>query len=773
MTTVNQGMSVEEIEQFISQRVANAIKAIAIYETKTHMARKLMIQTERQEDKIAENARNKKKWEGNHNGSSSQQNKGHKVPRAHTAWLINKKAYAGSIPLCNQCKLHHNGPYTIKCENCKKRHYKSEYPIVKFQKRVDMIHEGAMASKLKTMQDAIEIETKLMNKKISTLVERQAENKRKLDNTIRNNQNQQQPNKRQNTGKAYTAGHEEKKHYRVLQIPILLTTKGALGQGKRLLATNVGIKGTTGVIAQSERTKTMKTKLEVVRYKEFEELIQPFKVWKKRLQETMTEFTLEESLCMFMAEIAKRHNEHSNLIKQVQASTNFALRNLQASIKALEIQVRQISFILHEKLSTSLQSLTEIMLNANDKTISTFVEANIPSICRINASQYVISNLQNKNLFSKSKKMIERSPSCLNDDNWDESKKTDGENDLEAHYTNAKPHGKVLPQKENDPRSFTLPCFINNMCFNKALADLGASVSVMPYSTYTTLGLGNLIPTKLIVELADKIVKQPKGIAKNVLVEARLMGETLVLNRPLDPLYGDYIELNELNVPLELRRDQVDDLMLTIEEGKVTDEPMIDIINTRNNKIFDEYPSFCEFDRKIHIDCAYNLRFSCMIGFDHASANFFLILFVNMMSKEFYNSIIRDKVELKGKNVVGAFMNVPIFVEIFSVVTYFVVVENIDGYQDQDMGDIILEEPFCKASYVEAKRFKHLSNAQCNEIKPLLKVSLHDNLNGISHSYQKLRSFYNGVLNIELEYVRDAKMEEWLTREHISVHEME
>nr|GEW19422.1 hypothetical protein [Tanacetum cinerariifolium] len=100
----------------------------------------------------------------------------------------------------------------------------------------------------------------------------------------------------------------------------------------------------------------------------------------------------------------------------------------------------------------------------------------------------------------------------------DESKNTDGENDLEAYYTNAEPFGKALPRKEKGPGSFTLSCFINNMCFNKALADLGASVSVMSYTTYTTLGLGDLIPTKLIVELVDRIVKQPKGIAENVLV---------------------------------------------------------------------------------------------------------------------------------------------------------------------------------------------------------------------------------------------------------------
>ncbi|GKF05211.1 hypothetical protein Tco_0035879 [Tanacetum coccineum] len=125
------------------------------------MACKSMSQTERQEDKVAENASNKRK---------------------------------------NQCTR-------TWYEYGSLRYYKSECPIVKFQKRVDTIHGGVRASKPKTMQDAVEFVTKLMDKKISTPVECQAENKRKLDSTSKNNQNQQQPNKRQNTGRAYIAGH--------------------------------------------------------------------------------------------------------------------------------------------------------------------------------------------------------------------------------------------------------------------------------------------------------------------------------------------------------------------------------------------------------------------------------------------------------------------------------------------------------------------------------------------------------------------------------------
>nr|GFB31695.1 hypothetical protein [Tanacetum cinerariifolium] len=136
-------MSVEEIERVVAQRVANAIEAIAIYETKTNLARKSMSQTERQEEEVAENASNKRKWESNHNGSLIQQNKGHKTEnkkwldntsknnqnqrqpnkrqntgRTYTARHREKKHYSGSKPLCSKCNYHHDGPCAPKCHQC-------------------------------------------------------------------------------------------------------------------------------------------------------------------------------------------------------------------------------------------------------------------------------------------------------------------------------------------------------------------------------------------------------------------------------------------------------------------------------------------------------------------------------------------------------------------------------------------------------------------------------------------------------------------------------
>ncbi|GKB17964.1 RNA-directed DNA polymerase, eukaryota [Tanacetum coccineum] len=74
----------------------------------------------------------------------------------------------------------------------------------------DMLHGSVVASKPKTMQDAIEISTELMDKKIHTLAECQVENKRKFDN---NDQAQQQFPKRQNVAQAYAAGTGERKEY--------------------------------------------------------------------------------------------------------------------------------------------------------------------------------------------------------------------------------------------------------------------------------------------------------------------------------------------------------------------------------------------------------------------------------------------------------------------------------------------------------------------------------------------------------------------------------
>ncbi|GKG29362.1 hypothetical protein Tco_0416727, partial [Tanacetum coccineum] len=59
--------------------------------------------------------------------------------------------------------------------------------------------------------------------------------------------------------------------------------------------------------------------------------------------------SIEDTLSKFMSESAKRHEENSNLIKEIQASIDAAIRNQRASIKTLEIQIGQMSKVLRER----------------------------------------------------------------------------------------------------------------------------------------------------------------------------------------------------------------------------------------------------------------------------------------------------------------------------------------------------------------------------------------------------------------------------------------
>ncbi|GJV52029.1 reverse transcriptase domain-containing protein [Tanacetum coccineum] len=72
---------------------------------------------------------------------------------------------------------------------------------------------------------------------------------------------------------------------------------------------------------------------------------------------------------------------------------------------------------------------------------------------------------------------------------------------------------KKLP----DPRKFLISCGFSELkC--KALADLGASINLMPLSVWKELGLPELISTQMTLELANRDICTPKGIARDVFV---------------------------------------------------------------------------------------------------------------------------------------------------------------------------------------------------------------------------------------------------------------
>ncbi|GJY01298.1 hypothetical protein Tco_0359450 [Tanacetum coccineum] len=242
-----------------------------------------------------------------------------------------------------------------------------------------------------------------------------------------------------------------------------------------------------------------------------------------------TQPSLEESLTKFMAESSKRHEENLNLIKEIRASTGATIRN----------------------------------------------QADFFEIHRIGCGPYAVSGTQHRSIISKTVPFPRRLQNFGCDD-WREAQNV---KILEAY-------DHTLPQKEKDPGSFTLPCFIHNICFDKALVDLRASMSVMPFSTYINLGLGILSHTRLTIELADQTIKQPRG-------------------------------------------------------------------------------------------------------YKYVNADLLSSLSINLMSKRFYYSIIKDKDE--GKSHAGTLVDIPVFVRNFSIITGFTIIDS-----DDLTKDIVLGIKFCK-----------------------------------------------------------------------------
>ncbi|GKE65012.1 reverse transcriptase domain-containing protein, partial [Tanacetum coccineum] len=87
-----------------------------------------------------------------------------------------------------------------------------------------------------------------------------------------------------------------------------------------------------------------------------------------------------------------------------------------------------------------------------------------------------------------------------------------------------------VPPKLGDPGSFLILCNFNKTFSCNALADLGASINLMPYSLYAKLSLETLKPTKMNVRLADRSFQYPVGIAKNMLVEVVIQVKQKQLN---------------------------------------------------------------------------------------------------------------------------------------------------------------------------------------------------------------------------------------------------
>nr|GEX16862.1 hypothetical protein [Tanacetum cinerariifolium] len=240
-------------------------------------------------------------------------------------------------------------------------------------------------------------------------------------------------------------------------------------------------------------------------------------------------------------------------------------------------------------------------------------------------------------------------------------------------------------------------------------------------------------------------------------LEARLMGENFILNRSLDPLYGDNIKLNDLNVPLELR--------------------MLEEVNIREDKM--------------------DLKLLPKVNLGRE---------IKKVNEKVYVALVgyRTLKNPKGiaKNVlvgIGKFLfpvdfiildmpedvKVPLILERPFFSTTHV---KIDVFKRKITfrGDVIVGEPFCNVSYMETKRFdgiitirneddsvtyqimqsnpsfKHLTNEQCNKISPFLKTDPFSNI------FQRFHTAYRGCGIWRIDFLYSFYL--FINRRKIGLH---
>ncbi|XP_045802576.1 uncharacterized protein LOC123896203 [Trifolium pratense] len=123
-----------------------------------------------------------------------------------------------------------------------------------------------------------------------------------------------------------------------------------------------------------------------------------------------------------------------------------------------------------------------------------------------------------------------------------------------------------MPPKLKDPGSFSIPCVIGKHVIDRALCDLGASISLMPMPIYEKLKLGELRPTKMSIQFADRSVKYPLGILENVPVR---IGQFFI---PTDFIVMDIRE--DSNTPIILGRPflATAGAIIDVKKGKLTFE---------------------------------------------------------------------------------------------------------------------------------------------------------------------------------------------------------
>ncbi|GJS57333.1 reverse transcriptase domain-containing protein [Tanacetum coccineum] len=240
--------------------------------------------------------------------------------------------------------------------------------------------------------------------------------------------------------------------------------------------------------------------------------------------------SLEELMNKHLEESTRRRVEMEEWVKKLQENSEINTRNQSASLKNLKTQIEQLTKEFHTKA-------------ANEINNSSFDHC--------------------KAVYADKKTHHDNGQHEVSFDNCTQI--------VQEKVASSKVLPCQLPPKEMNPGNFTLPCTIGSLNFY-AMADLGASVNVIPKSMFEHLKLAQLKKTDMLVEMADMTKRSPIGIVENVLVKIdkflfpsdfvvmdmlNTRNETMILGRPFLATIHAKIDVFNKEISLGIGGDKV------------------------------------------------------------------------------------------------------------------------------------------------------------------------------------------------------------------------
>nr|GFA64477.1 reverse transcriptase domain-containing protein [Tanacetum cinerariifolium] len=169
------------------------------------------------------------------------------------------------------------------------------------------------------------------------------------------------------------------------------------------------------------------------------------------------------------------------------------------------------------KIATALEDKLDIRMNRFEKSLNEMKNSIVTPTAPLKAVTEKQDDFQNQmmqfmqNLYNK--------PSTSSSSSLPSNTILNPKREAKAITTRSAVVLKKLPEKLGDPGRFLIPCDFTGLDNCLALADLGASKNLRPLSIWKKLRLPTLNDTKMVLELADRTISKPTGVAENVFVK--------------------------------------------------------------------------------------------------------------------------------------------------------------------------------------------------------------------------------------------------------------